>query len=151
MTAEHTDWEAVVALIRRSFEYMDGVIDPPSSAYRLTADALRERASTEYVFGMFKNEKPAACVFCLPQETCLYIGKLAIDTGLQGMGFGKRLMQRAEAQALQLGLDCLELQVRVELEENRTYFEYLGFVKVGETAHVGYDRPTSYTLRKWLD
>ena len=29
-------WEELLAVIRESFAYMDGVIDPPSSAHRLT-------------------------------------------------------------------------------------------------------------------
>lgn len=151
MTFDHTDWEEVLSLILRSFEYMDGIIDPPSSANRLTAQILKDKARTDHVFGVFIDGKPVACIFCTPREDCLYVGKLAIDTQLQGKGYGKRLMKRAEAHALQLGYQCIELQVRVELDENRGYFEELGFSKTGETAHEGYDRTTSFTFRKWLD
>lgn len=151
MTADHTDWEEVLALIQRSFEYMEGIIDPPSSAKRLTADILKEKAKTDHVFGVFVDGKPAACVFCTPKKDCLYVGKLAIDKSLQGQGYGKRLMKRAETHALQLGYQSIELQIRVELDENRAYFEELGFSKTGETSHEGYDRATSNTFRKWLD
>jgi hypothetical protein len=44
--------------------------------------------------------------------------------------------------------DWLELQTRVELLENHATFAALGFHKVAETAHPGYARPTSLTLRK---
>ncbi len=38
-TGEDFDrWQELVALIVSSFAYMDGVIDPPSSAHRLTLD-----------------------------------------------------------------------------------------------------------------
>ena len=37
-------WEELLAIIRESFAYMDGVIDPPSSAHRLTPETLRAKA-----------------------------------------------------------------------------------------------------------
>ena len=151
LTPEHTNWEDVLELISRSFEYMDGIIDPPTSANLLTAEKLKEKAANQYAFGAFHEGKPVACVFCEARADCLYVGKLAIDKALQGKGLGKKLMARAEAQALKLGLSSIELQVRVELEDNRAYFEHLGFVKTGETSHEGYERATSNTLRKWLD
>jgi hypothetical protein len=44
----------------------------------------------------------------------------------------------------------LELQTRVELEENHAAFRAMGFAEAGRTAHPGYDRPTSITFRKDL-
>ncbi|MER8440860.1 GNAT family N-acetyltransferase, partial [Mesorhizobium sp. M1393] len=37
-------WDEVLALIMRAFAAMDGVIDPPSSANRLTFENLRDNA-----------------------------------------------------------------------------------------------------------
>ena len=42
----------------------------------------------------------------------------------------------------------LELQTRIELTENHATFGALGFKKIAETAHPGYSRPTSITMRK---
>jgi len=36
----------------------------------------------------------------------------------------------------------------VELVENHAAFAKMGFVRTGESAHPGYDRPTSITLRR---
>ena len=44
----------------------------------------------------------------------------------------------------------IELQTRVELTANHRAFRALGFVETGRTAHQGYDRPTSVTMRKRL-
>jgi hypothetical protein len=40
------------------------------------------------------------------------------------------------------------LQTRVELVENHAAFSRMGFAKTGESAHPGYDRPTSITMRR---
>ena len=79
-----------------------------------------------------------------------YVGKLAVDPPAQGQGIGRALMARTEAEARALGLAALELQTRIELVENHRAFAAMGFVRIGETAHPGYDRPTSITMRKEL-
>jgi hypothetical protein len=57
-------------------------------------------------------------------------------------------MASAEADAKILGLAALELESRIELTENHQAFAALGFTKTGETAHPGYNRATSITMRK---
>ena len=148
LPAEGTDWEAVLRLILDAFDYMNGVIDPPSSANRLTVDSLREKARAERAFAVFDGGKPIACMFCEPRADCLYVGKLAIAPQFQGKGLGRQLIGHAEALARELGYRELELQTRVELSGNHRFFSSLGFVQTGEDAHAGYDRPTSIRLRK---
>lgn len=48
--ADFDRWDDVLALIMRAFAFMDGVIDPPSSAHRLTVDSLRDKARLESGF-----------------------------------------------------------------------------------------------------
>jgi hypothetical protein len=57
-------------------------------------------------------------------------------------------MAAAEACARSLGRTALELQTRVELTGNQAAFARLGFRETGRTAHEGFDRPTSVTMRK---
>ena len=68
----------------------------------------------------------------------------------QGPGLGRRLTELAETRARALGLPALELQARIEMVEIHAFNRRLGFVRTGETAHPGYDRPTSVTMRKRL-
>jgi len=58
------------------------------------------------------------------------------------------LIQKAEDVAVAKGKPSIELQVRIELTRNRAVFEKLGYRKIAETAHPGYSRPTSITMRK---
>jgi GNAT superfamily N-acetyltransferase len=143
-----TDWQQVLDLVLASFSYMNGVIDPPSSALRLTVENLKQKAQVETAFGAFEDARLVGCIFCDPRSDCLYVGKLAIDPAMQGRGIGSLLLQEAERLAREMGLGELELQTRVELARNHAYFARHGFVKTGEGAHAGYDRPTSITMRK---
>jgi hypothetical protein len=58
------------------------------------------------------------------------------------------MFEVAEEVARTHGRKFLELQTRVELVENHATFAALGFKKVAESAHPGYSRPTTITMRK---
>jgi len=141
-------WQELLDLILRSFAFMDGVIDPPSSAHRLTPASLAEKAASEFCFTVRSADRVVGCVFARESGNALYIGKLAVDPAEQGNGIGRRLIAAVEDHARRLGKPALELETRVELTGNHAFFRRLGFVEVARTAHAGYDRPTSITFRK---
>lgn len=150
LPADFERWDELLTLIMRAFAYMDGVIDPPSSAHRLTAESLREKAGTETGFLAMQDGKIVGCIFAAEHAQHFYVGKLAVEPGLQGKKIGRDLMRAAEALARAAGKPVLELQARVELTGNQAAFGRLGFVETERTAHAGYDRPTSVTMRKTL-
>ncbi|MEL7153323.1 MAG: nucleotidyltransferase family protein [Pseudomonadota bacterium] len=144
------DWARVLELIRGAFAYMDGRIDPPSSMHRLTVQSIEQKAKSELCFLAHDGFEITGCVFCDPREEALYVGKLAVDPAHQGKGIGKALMARAEAEARSRGMGVLELETRIELSENHAAFARLGFLKTGESTHVGYEKATSIIMRKSL-
>ncbi|CAG0976910.1 amino-acid N-acetyltransferase [Rhizobiaceae bacterium] len=147
-------WDELLGLVRRSFAYMDGIIDPPSSVHRLTPATLAEKAKRETVLAAFVGGNLAGCVFLADRGANggddIYVGKLAVEPGLQGKGTGRALMDAAERHARGLGRTALELQTRVELTGNQAVFARLGFRETARTTHEGFDRPTSVTMRKEL-
>ena len=148
--ADFVRWDEVLALIMRAFAFMDGVIDPPSSAHLLTADTLRDKARRETGFVALKSDRIVGCVFALERADDLYVGKLAVAPDCQGLGIGRRLMRAVEDLALDRGKAALELQTRIELTANHAAFARLGFHEAERTAHEGYARPTSITMRKLI-
>ncbi|QPC89105.1 GNAT family N-acetyltransferase [Mesorhizobium sp. INR15] len=141
-------WEEILALIMRAFASMDGVIDPPSSAHQLTVDNLRAKARHETGFVALNDGKIVGCVFVLERPADVYVGKLAVDPDCQGQGIGKQLMRAVEDFARTRAKPVIELQTRIELTGNHAAFARLGFRETERTAHEGYDRPTSITMRK---
>jgi GNAT superfamily N-acetyltransferase len=148
--ADFERWGDVLALIMRAFAFMDGVIDPPSSAHLLTVDTLRDKALHETGFVALSGDRIVGCIFALERADDLYVGKLAVAPDCQGQGIGGRLMRAVEILALDRGKAALELQTRIELTANHAAFARLGFHETERTAHEGYDRPTSVTMRKPL-
>jgi GNAT superfamily N-acetyltransferase len=144
---DFADWEAVRTLIHDSFASMKGRIDPPSSAWRLTPQSLAADAAEGALLLARLGGTMVGCAFVRPKQDALYIGKLAVQPGLQRSGIGNALVAAAREEARALGLKALELQTRIELTENHAAFARMGFVKIAETVHRGYQRPTSITMR----
>ncbi|MCA1968293.1 MAG: GNAT family N-acetyltransferase [Rhizobium sp.] len=144
-------YEELLHVILAAFAFMDGRIDPPSSAHRLTPASLRQKAAQEIAFAAVEKGQLVGCIFLKPEEATLYIGKLAVHPAAQGKGIGRLLLARAEATARELGLACLRLETRVELTENHRMFAAWGFGRTAEKRHAGYDRTTSIEMRKPLD
>jgi predicted N-acetyltransferase YhbS len=138
--------QEVLDLIRRSFAYMDGRIDPPTSMHHLTLDALTAQAEAGEVWAI--GTPVVASVVLTPHADVLYLGKLAVSEDLRGQGLARHLIEHAVRRARALGLSAVDLQTRVELVENHAAFARLGFRQVATTAHAGFDRPTSVTMRR---
>jgi GNAT superfamily N-acetyltransferase len=144
---DFADWERVRALILAAFAYMETRINPPSSALRLTTQSMKADADKGALLLAERSGDLVGCVFAQVKSDALYIGKLAVRPGLQGAGIGRKLVDAARDEARRRGLGILELQTRIELVENHATFARMGFVKTGEDAHEGFDRPTSITMR----
>ena len=144
---EFADWDAVRTVIQEAFASMAGRIDPPSSAGRLSPRSMAADAANGALFLADRGNELVGCVFVRPKGNALYLGKLAVRPAHAGTGIGSALVKAARAEARLLGLPALELQTRIELTENQAAFKRMGFGKTGETAHPGYDRPTSITMR----
>jgi GNAT superfamily N-acetyltransferase len=143
-----SDWPALLALLQAAFADMDGRIDPPSSLARLDVDALRAKAAYEHLIVATVGNTLVGCAFAAIRDDCVYVGKLAVAAAARRRGVARALVDAAARLARDHGRTALELQTRIELTENHATFAALGFAKVAETAHPGYTRATSITLRR---
>lgn len=144
------DWNGLLTLLQQAFAYMAPRIDPPSSLNRLDADGLRHKAQRETLIIARDGPQLLGCAFVELRVDCAYVGKVAVAESARGLGIGRRLIAAAEQLARDHRRPCLELQTRIELVDNHRTFAALGFSQVAATAHPGYDRPTSITMRKAL-
>lgn len=143
-----SDWEGLHALLRAAYASMEGRIDPPSSLLRMDARDLQTKASEEILILALDGERLVGCAFARLRDDCVYVGKVAVDASLRRRGVARRLLAEADAIARAHARPFVEIETRVELTENQATFASLGFAKVGESAHAGFDRPTSVTMRK---
>ncbi len=140
--------EDVLALLHRSFAYMEERINPPSSLHKLTVEDIAGKCETGEVWTL--GGPSVACIFLTDKPDSLYIGKLAVDPAYRGRGYARQLMDLAVERAVAKRLPALELETRIELTENHETFRRLGFEVVAEGAHEGFDAPTFVVMRKML-
>lgn len=143
-------WAELLDLILVSFAYMEGRIDPPSSASRLTVESLVEKAEAEIAYAIENKGRLTGCIFLRPETDCLYVGKLAVLPSAQGKGIGRHLLEIAEETARELGLQALRLETRIELVGNHSTFAAWGFEKTAEKSHPGFTRVTFIEMKKAL-
>ena len=144
------DWSGLLKLLHDAFAYMDNRIDPPSSLHGLDLHGIESKAKQENFLIARQKDKLAGCAFFKSSNNSMYIGKVAVSNQYRQQGLAKKMFTLIEQKAVAENLEYPELETRVELIENHLTFASLGFVKVGESAHAGYDRPTSITMRKKL-
>jgi GNAT superfamily N-acetyltransferase len=146
--AEFSDWPQLLALVRDSFAYMDSRIDPPSSLKKMGIEEFRAKADEEILILAEEDKTIIGCAFAALRDDCVYVGKVAVAQSARGKGVARAMFAAAENLARKHQRQFLELQTRVELAENHATFAALGFQKLSESAHPGYNRPTSITMRK---
>jgi hypothetical protein len=87
---DFADWREVRTLILDAFASMEGRIDPPSSALRLTPQLMAADAANGALLLARVGRTLVGCVFVRPKQGALYIGKLAVLPGLHGAALAER-------------------------------------------------------------
>lgn len=82
----------------------------------------------------------AAIIVLVPKPDHLLLDNIAVSPDRQGQGFGRRLIEFAEAEARQLGHRELRLYTHEKMTENIALYRRIGFVETGRGHAAGYDR-----------
>jgi N-acetylglutamate synthase-like GNAT family acetyltransferase len=146
-----SEWSALAELLQEAFKYMDGRIDPPSSLGAMAVADFIKKAEDETLIVAQINNQLIGCAFAEIRNDCVRLTKVAVHQAFRRQGVIRSVFEAADELARQMGKKFLELQTRIELIENHQAFGALGFIKVAETAHPGYNRTTSITMRRKLN
>ena len=75
------------------------------------------------------NEVPVGLLVLIPKPDTLLLDNVAVSPVAQGRGYGKRLMQVAEAHARELGFDSITLYTQEQMHENLAIYRRYGYVE----------------------
>ena len=75
-----------------------------------------------------------------PEANAYLIDNLAVVPARQGEGFGRKLVERAIAEARRLNLPALQLYTNVAMAENVALYRHLGFVETHRAVENGLHR-----------
>lgn len=68
------------------------------------------------------------------------ISNVAVGPAAQGRGYGRTLMDFAEAVAREKGIDSLALYTNAKMHENISLYPKFGYIETGRRSEDGYDR-----------
>ena len=82
----------------------------------------------------------AGLIVLLPAPNYLLLDNIAVAPTHQGLGFGRRLLAFAEAEALRRGYREIRLYTHQTMIENQRIYAAIGYVETGRGTEAGYDR-----------
>jgi GNAT superfamily N-acetyltransferase len=125
-------------------------LDPPSSAFGETEADVAAAIGRGGAAIAFLGETPVGSVRFEPQDSWLYIGRLAVLPAYRRRGIGGVLMAAAENEAPRFGLREAQVEMRSHLGGNRALFASLGYEVVWERPHPRNPAFTTIRMRKSL-
>jgi ribosomal protein S18 acetylase RimI-like enzyme len=146
------DAEGIYEVTNAAYEEYRGVLEPPSGVDREALESvqglLREGGS---ILALMDGTAVGAVRYERRDDGSLYVGRLAVLPSHRRRGIGRALMAAAEERARRMGLACITLGVRIQLPQNRAFYESLGYRADGRGSHAGHDRPTWFHMTKTLE
>jgi ribosomal protein S18 acetylase RimI-like enzyme len=135
--ATPADLPAVREVVRAAYaRYLDRMDRPPApmlAGYAAEVESGRLWVTGDPVAGLIELSvtKPGGS---------LHVANVAVHPSAQGTGLGRRLMEFAEQQARQRGLDRLDLYTNEVMTENQAIYARLGYRETARRTEDGYRR-----------
>ncbi len=120
-----------------AFEYMRGMLDPPSGAFSETLEEVQQVIdNNQSVIALLDNQPVGACRMIIFEDH-VYCGRLGVFPSMQGKGVGKAILDYLEEAARKRNLPEVRLATREPLTQNIEYYQRLGYVITGRSKHPG--------------
>jgi predicted N-acetyltransferase YhbS len=127
-------------------------LHPPSGVFRETVEDVRRAMQEGAIHLAVLDGVVVGAVRTRRHEhqDALYCGRLAVLPSARRRGLGSALMGCVKRHGLETGYRAVVLGVRLELPENLSFYQRLGYRITSEESHSGFDHPTFLWMRKEL-
>lgn len=149
--ATEADAPTILSIVLEAFEQYRHTVIPTPSVFRETEQAILNKLSLGGGFVAYVNDVAVGCVLYETRDTYVYLGRLGVLPEYRQYGIGRQLMQTVEEKAEQLQYMQVRLNVRIGLAKNHRLFESVGYTKIAEYCHDGFDEPTYIEMAKDLE
>jgi len=123
-------------VVTASYEkYLSRMDKPPAPMERNYAEAIENRE-----IRVVGNPVRGLVSLVTQSEAVLLIENVAVHPSIQGSGLGRELMDFAEDEATDRGLNRLALYTNEVMTENLSMYEHLGFSETARRTEDGYRR-----------
>ena len=111
-------------------DYASRIADLPAVTEGVADDIADHR-----VWVIERDGGIAGGIVLIPQADHLLLANVAVHPASSGLGLGRALMERAEADCLELGKSELRLSTHVRMPENVWLYTHLGWEETGRTGN----------------
>lgn len=135
--ATASDVSAIATLVDEAFtRYINRIGKPPApmlADYAALVDTTR-------VWVIEGRSSVVAMIVVVPHSDHVVVETVAVAPQTQGAGHGRRLLERAELDAAELGVTQVRLSTNEAMTENLDYYPRRGYVETGRGDEDGYRR-----------
>lgn len=135
------DVAGIEAIINAAYaKYVDRIGYPPAPMLANYTELLEKK--DVYVLRMGDNGKIIGSIVLAADDEgkSIKVNNLVVDTAAQGRGYGRMLMEYAEAVARARGLSAVTLFTNIKMHENIDLYIKLGFTETGRRIEGPYER-----------
>lgn len=125
LEANESHAEILVGMINRAFDIEKFFIDGDRTDL---AEVLEKLAQGTFLLASVDNAI-AGCVYLELRERSCYLGLLAVDPAMHGLGLGKYLVSAAEDHALKNEKGLMKLRIASPREELPLFYQKLGYTE----------------------
>lgn len=145
------DSQLILTILQQSFaQYRDNLV-PPSSIFNETIQSLEHKLTQGGGFIAYADYIAAGCVLFEVRESYIYLGRLGVLNSYRKHGIATQLITAVEAVAEKYAHQEIRLAVRINLTQNRTFFESIGYKTLSYHKHDGFEEPTYVEMGKTLE
>ncbi len=128
---------AIQALVARAYAVYEPRMDKRPGP---VLDDYAARVANGEAFVLADSGDIAGALVLIDQEDYLLLDNVAVDPARLGRGFGRRLVDFAEAEARRRGYAEIRLYTNEVMHENVGLYERLGYAVTGRGEQAGYRR-----------
>src|ERR1700739_4696742 len=135
--ATAADVDAISEIVDQAYRHYISCIGMPRGPM---LDNYTARVAEGTVWVLDQADVIAGLVVLLPAANYLLLDNIAVTPARQGLGFGRRLLAFAEAEALRRGYSEIRLYTHQTMVENQRLYASIGYQETGRGTEAGYDR-----------
>lgn len=135
--AETADVPAVARIVDEAYrQYIPRMGGPPGPML----DDYPARVAAGVVSVIERAGTIVGILVLLPRPDHLLLDNIAVSPGYQGLGFGRRLLEFAETEAVRQGYRDIRLYTHETMVENQRLYAAIGYEETGRGTEKGYAR-----------
>ena len=135
--ATPADLVAIAEIVDQAYRpYVARIGKPPGPML----DDYAGRVSAGAAWVLEQSAVIVGLIVLLAEPNYLLLDNIAVAPTHQGLGFGRRLLAFAEAEALRRGYREIRLYTHQTMVENQRIYAAIGYVETGRGTEAGYDR-----------